>query len=155
AQDFIAKNKERPFFLYLALTTQHANNEATRVLGEGNEVPNFGSYANKDWKDTEKANAAMIERLDHGIGQAMAQLEKLKLGENTIVMISSDKGPHREGGPNYSPEFFEASGPLRGIKRSLTDGGIRVPFIVRWTGKIKAGTVSDHVGYFGDMMATF
>jgi arylsulfatase A-like enzyme len=155
AQEFIAKNKEHPFFLYLALTTPHANNEAARLLGEGNEVPNFGSYADKAWKDTEKAHASMIERLDRGVGEVMAQLDKFKLGENTLVIFSSDNGPHREGGPNYSPEFFSASGPLRGIKRSLTDGGIRVPFIVRWPGKIKAGAVSEHVGYFGDVMATF
>ena len=155
ALEFIEKNKERPFFLYLALTTPHANNERSRVLGEGNETPNFGSYADKDWNDSAKAHAAMIERLDRGVGEVTAQLEKLKLDRNTIVIFSSDNGPHREGGPNYSPEFFEASGPLRGIKRSLTDGGIRVPFIVKWPGKIKPGTVSDHVGYFGDMMATF
>lgn len=155
AQEFIAKNKERPFFLYLALTTPHANNEAARLLGEGNEVPNFGSYADRSWKDTEKAHASMIERLDRGVGEVMAQLDQLKLASNTIVIFSSDNGPHREGGPNYSPEFFTASGPLRGIKRSLTDGGIRVPFIVRWPGRIKAGAVSDHVGYFGDVMATF
>ena len=68
-------------------------------------------------------------------------------------MFSSDNGPHKEGGPQYDPTFFQASGPLRGIKRSLTDGGIRVPFIARWPGKIKPG-VSDHVGYFGDFLAT-
>jgi arylsulfatase A-like enzyme len=155
AQEFIEKNKERPFFLYLALTTPHANNERSRLLGDGNEVPNFGSYADKNWNDSEKAHASMIERLDRGVGEVTAQLEKLKLDRNTLVIFSSDNGPHREGGPNYSPEFFTASGPLRGIKRSLTDGGIRVPFIVKWPGKIKAGAVSDHVGYFGDVMATF
>jgi arylsulfatase A-like enzyme len=155
AQEFIQKNKDKPFFLYLALTTPHANNERTRVLGDGNEVPNFGSYADKDWNDSEKAHASMIERLDRGVGEVMRQLEQLKLAGNTLIMFSSDNGPHREGGPKYSPEFFAASGPLRGIKRSLTDGGIRVPFIVSWPGKIKAGVVSNHVGYFGDMMATF
>jgi arylsulfatase A-like enzyme len=155
AQEFIEKNQERPFFLYLALTTPHANNERSRVLGEGNEVPNFGSYADKPWNDSQKAHASMIERLDRGVGEVMAQLEKFKLGRNTLVIFSSDNGPHKEGGPNYDPAFFTASGPLRGIKRALTDGGIRVPFIVRWPGKIKAGAVSDHVGYFGDVMATF
>jgi arylsulfatase A-like enzyme len=155
AQEFIEKNQSRPFFLYLALTTPHANNERSRLLGDGNETPNFGSYADKNWNDSEKAHAAMIERLDRGVGEVVAQLEKLKLDRNTLVIFSSDNGPHREGGPNYNPQFFGASGPLRGIKRDLTDGGIRVPFIVKWPGKIKAGAVSDHVGYFGDMMATF
>ena len=72
-----------------------------------------------------------------------------------LVTFSSDNGAHREGGPNYDPSFFNVSGPLTGMKRSMTDGGIRVPFIARWPGKIKAGTVSNHVGYFGDMMATW
>jgi uncharacterized sulfatase len=93
--------------------------------------------------------------MDAGIGEVLAQLKKLGLDDNTVVMFSSDNGPHREGGPLQNPDFFAASGPLKGIKRSLTDGGIRVPFLVRWPGKIKAGAVSAHVGYFGDMLTTF
>jgi arylsulfatase A-like enzyme len=85
----------------------------------------------------------------------MAKLKELGLDQNTLVIFSSDNGAHREGGPDYAPEFFQASGPLTGIKRDMTEGGIRVPFIARWPGRIKAGTVSSHVGYFGDMMATF
>jgi arylsulfatase A-like enzyme len=93
--------------------------------------------------------------MDEGVGAVMKFLREQKLDENTLVMFSSDNGPHREGGPNYDPKFFTASGPLTGIKRALTDGGIRVPFLARWPGKIKAGTVSEHVGYFGDLMATW
>lgn len=152
---FIARNKDRPFFLFVSLVTPHANNERSRELGDGNEVPDYGDYAGKPWKDPVKGHAAMVSRLDRDVGRLMAQLKELNLDERTAVFFSSDNGPHREGGPDYEPNFFEASGPLRGIKRSLTDGGIRVPFLARWPGQIKPGTVSNHVGYFGDLMATW
>jgi arylsulfatase A-like enzyme len=152
---FIARNRDKPFFLFVSLVTPHANNERSREHGDGNEVPDFGDYADRPWKDAVKGHAAMVSRLDRDVGRLMAQLKELNLDERTIVFFSSDNGPHREGGPDYEPNFFEASGPLRGIKRSLTDGGIRVPFLARWPGKIKAGTVSNHVGYFGDLMATW
>ncbi len=155
ARAFIARNRARPFFLYLALTTPHANNEAARLLGDGNEVPDHHAYDKQPWNDSQKNHAAMITRMDDGIGAVMAQLRELGLDERTLVIFTSDNGPHREGGPNYAPEFFTASGPLRGIKRDLWDGGIRVPFIARWSGQIKAGTQSAHVAYFGDFMATF
>jgi arylsulfatase A-like enzyme len=155
ARAFIARNRARPFLLYLALTTPHANNEAARLLGDGNEVPDHHAYDDRPWNDSQKNHAAMITRMDDGIGAVMAQLKELALDDRTLVIFTSDNGPHREGGPNYAPEFFTASGPLRGIKRDLWDGGIRVPFIARWTGKIKAGAASAHVSYFGDFMATF
>lgn len=155
AKEFVARNREKPFFLYLSLVVPHANNERSRELGDGQEVPSYGIYADRSWPDVQKGQAAMITRMDEGIGELLAQLRQLGLDENTVVMFSSDNGPHREGGPLQNPDFFAASGPLKGIKRSLTDGGIRVPFLVRWPGKIKPGAVSDHVGYFGDMLATF
>ncbi|HEY1108406.1 MAG TPA: arylsulfatase, partial [Opitutaceae bacterium] len=153
--DFIEHNKAKPFFLFCAFVTPHANNERSRALGEGNEVPDQGIYKNKPWHDSVKNHAAMVSRLDRDVGAILAHLKKLGLDEKTLVLFSSDNGPHREGGPNYDPSFFKASGPYSGIKRSLTDGGIRVPFIARWPGVIKPGTVSEHVGYFGDMMATW
>ena len=155
AQAFVERNRDRPFFLFLSLTSPHANNERSRVLGDGNEVPDLGPYADRPWNEAQKAHAAMITRLDWDVGELLAQLRRLGLDEKTLVVFSSDNGPHREGGPSYDPAFFQASGPLAGIKRSLTDGGIRVPFIARWPGRIRPGSVSTHVGYFGALMATF
>jgi len=76
----------------------------------------------------------------------------LKLDDTTVVFFSSDNGPHQEGG--VDPKFFESSGPLRGIKRDLTEGGIRVPLLVRWPGRIKAGAVSEQVFAFWDVLPT-
>jgi arylsulfatase A-like enzyme len=149
---WVEENRDKPFFLYLAYTTPHANNEGTRGTGNGQEVPDSGIYKDKDWSEPHKGQAAMITRMDTEIGRLFALLKKLNLDDKTLVFFSSDNGAHKEGGND--PEFFDANGPLRGIKRDLTDGGIRTPFIARWSGKIKPGTVSAHVGYFGDLMAT-
>lgn len=155
AQAFVERNRAKPFFLFYSVVTPHANNERSRELGEGNEVPDQGIYADKPWPESMKNHAAMITRLDRDIGALFAKLKELGLDERTLVMFSSDNGPHKEGGPHYDPVFFTASGPFTGIKRSMTDGGIRVPFIARWPGRIPAGVVSPQVGYFGDLMATW
>ncbi len=149
ALDFIERNQEGPFFLYLALTIPHANNEAKK---EGMEVPSYGPYADEDWPDPEKGRAAMITRMDGDIGRLLARLEELDLDEKTLVMFTSDNGPHREGGAD--PDFFQSNGPLRGIKRDLYEGGIRVPLIARWPGKITAGTGTDHISAFWDFLPT-
>lgn len=149
ALDWIAKNAKNPFFLYLAFTTPHANNQAGN---KGMEVPDYGIYEDKDWPDPQKGYAAMISRMDADVGRLLDKLTKLGLDDSTIILFSSDNGPHREGGAD--PAFFKSAGPLRGFKRDLTDGGIRVPMIVRWPGKIKAGSVSDHIGGFQDVLPT-
>ena len=149
AFDFIDRSKGGPFFLYLALTIPHANNEAGK---KGMEVPDPGIYKDRDWPEPQKAHAAMITRMDADVGRLLARLKKLGLDENTIVFFSSDNGPHKEGGAD--PLFFRSSGPLRGHKRALTEGGIRVPFIARWPGKIAAGSTSDFVGAFWDLFPT-
>ncbi|WDQ17215.1 arylsulfatase [Rhodopirellula sp. P2] len=142
----------KPFFLYLSLTIPHANNEGTGMSGNGQEVPDYGIYADKDWSDQDKGQAAMITRMDSDVGRILDLLQELQIDEQTVVMFSSDNGPHNEGGHN--PKKFDPAGPLRGMKRALTEGGIRVPLIVRWPGTTPPGTVSDHIGYFGDLMAT-
>ncbi len=149
---WVEAQQANPFFLYLALTTPHANNEAGRDLKNGQEVPDLGVYAAKEWTEPNKGQAAMISRMDADIGRLFALLKKLGLDGKTLVCFSSDNGPHKEGGND--PAFFDASGGLRGIKRALYEGGIRVPFIARWPGKIAPGTTSAQVGHFSDVMAT-
>jgi len=152
ALTFVEKNKEKPFFLYLAYTIPHANNERTKAEGNGMEVPDDAPYTDKKWSQAEKNNAAMITRMDRDIGTLMKKLKELKIDDDTIVFFSSDNGPHKEGG--LDPKFFSAAGPLRGIKRDLYEGGIRIPLLARWPGKIKAGGVSDHVCAFWDFLPT-
>jgi arylsulfatase A-like enzyme len=135
ALGFIDKNKSGPFFLYLAYTIPHANNERQKKEDKGMEVPDFGPYADKDWTEGQKGHAAMIHRMDSDIGHVMKRLAELGIDKNTLVMFSTDNGPHKEGG--YDPEFFDGNGPLRGIKRDLHEGGIRVPTIARWPGRIQ------------------
>jgi len=150
AMQFVEENKEGPFFLYLAITIPHANNEAGN---KGMEVPDYGIYADKDWPEPQKGHAAMISRLDRDMGRLMRKLKDLGIEDNTVVFFTSDNGPHREGGAD--PDFFDSNGPLRGIKRDLYEGGIRVPLIARWPGKIAAGAESDHASAFWDFLPTF
>jgi len=146
---FVERHKDRPFFLYWALNVPHANNEAGR---EGIEVPDQGPFAGKDWPEQEKNFAAMILRMDRDVGRMIAKLKALGLERDTLVIFTSDNGPHQEGGHNA--DFFGSNGPLRGKKRDLYEGGIRVPAIAYWPGTVRAGTVSDHVWAFWDVPAT-
>jgi arylsulfatase A-like enzyme len=148
----VANHQDRPFFLYWNPIIPHANNERTRELKDGAHVPDYGPYALMDWPDQDKGHAAMITRMDSYVGRLLDHLQLLGLAENTLVLFTSDNGPHNES--NHDLDRFQPSGPLRGIKRSLTDGGIRVPTIAWWPGRIAPGRVSDHVAYFGDWFAT-
>jgi len=141
-----------PFFLYLPWTIPHANNEAGRVTGDGMEVPDYAPYEQEQWPTTEKGFAAMVTRMDRDVGRVMSALKEKGIDENTLVIFSSDNGPHREGG--HDPEFFGSRGGLRGIKRDFYEGGIRVPTIARWPGKIEAGAVSSQIWAFWDFLPT-
>ena len=136
---FIKKYKAEPFFLYLPYTLPHSKFE----------IPDLGEYADKPWEDDEKAYAAMVTRLDSDVGRIMALLKELNLDEKTLVFFCSDNGAASrwEG-------RFDSSGPLRGRKRDLYEGGIRVPMIARWPGKVKAGAASDQVWSFADVLPT-
>jgi uncharacterized sulfatase len=150
---WVDEQRARPFFLYLAVTIPHANNEAQAGTGDGQEVPDYGEYAKEPWPNPDKGQAAMIARLDRDVSRLLARIEEHGLAGDTLVLFSSDNGPHQEGGND--PERFDANGPFRGLKRALYEGGIRVPMIARWPGRIAPGSVSSHAGYFGDFFATF
>ena len=147
ALSFIDANKDDPFFLFLPVTIPHANNEAGK---RGMEVPELGPFANAPWPDPEKGFAAMMARLDRDVGRVRARIEKHGLAERTLILFTSDNGPHSEGG--HRSGYFNSNGPLRGQKRDLLEGGIRVPLIAWWPGKT-AGMTS-HVADFTDLMPT-
>ena len=151
ALDFLDKKGNDPFFLYLAYTIPHANNESFLINEHGMEVPDLGIYANEDWPEAKKAGAAMISRLDSYVGVLMDKLKEKGLEKETLVIFSSDNGPHQEGGWNL--DFFDSNGNLQGMKRDLYEGGIRVPFIARWPEIITPGK-TDNVATFWDFMPT-
>jgi len=146
---FVRRHAARPFFLYLSYTLPHANNERGK---EGMEVPTDAPYGDRAWPPAQRNHAAMITRLDGYVGRLLDQLRALKLENDTLVFFTSDNGPHREGGAD--PQFFASSGPLRGIKRDLYEGGIRVPMLARWPGKVPAGKVSPVPWAFWDFLPT-
>ena len=152
AIQFVRENKDKPFFLYWSMVIPHANNERSGKLGDGTEVPDLGPYADKPWPNQDKGQAAMVSRMDGYVGRMLEELKQLKLDSRTLVIFTSDNGPHNES--RHDLKRFQPSGPFSGIKRSLTDGGIRVPCIAWWPGKISAASESKHVAYFGDWMAT-
>lgn len=149
ALEFVRQNRERPFFLFFATTLPHANNEAGT---NGMEIPDLGIYRDENWPPAQRAHAAMITRMDHDVGRLLDLVDGLGLRERTLVLFTSDNGPHREGGNN--PEFNDSNGPLRGIKRDLYEGGIRVPCIVRWPGHIAPGVTTGTPGWFPDLFPT-
>ncbi len=150
--DFIKRRKSDPFFLYMAYTLPHANNELFRATGNGNQVPSDAPYSSESWTQPNKNFAAMVTRLDDGVQAILDALHRNDLDRDTLVIFTSDNGPQKEGGND--PAFFESSGPLRGIKRDLYDGGIREPMIARWPGRIKAGSVTHFAGAFWDFLPT-
>lgn len=155
ALDFINRESANPFFLYLAYTIPHANNELGRRTGNGMEVPTDAPYTNEDWTPQQKNYAAMVTRMDTDIGKIAALLKQLKIDDNTILIFTGDNGPQGTDEGGYDQALFNSSGGLRGIKRELYEGGIREPLIVSWSGKIKGGQTSDFVWASWDFLPTF
>ncbi|MBB6272294.1 arylsulfatase A-like enzyme [Pedobacter cryoconitis] len=165
ALNFIEVNKAQPFFLYLSYTLPHAglqlpvgNEDFEQYKKTFNEQP---KPIKKEWDGNgyqpqaypHAAYAAMVTTLDTYVGQVVAKLKALGLDKNTLIVFTSDNGPHREGGND--PEFFNSSGGFKGIKRSLYEGGIREPMIVYWPGKIGQGKRTQQTGAFWDFLPTF
>lgn len=165
--EFIEKNKDRPFFLFLPYVIPHAE----LVVPEDSIIRKFrGKYPEKPYKgcdpgckafrkggycsqpEPHATFAAMVYRLDVYVGQVVDKLKELGLYDNTIIVFTSDNGPHQEGGAD--PDFFNSNGGLRGYKRDVYEGGIRVPFLVVWPGVVRQGETG-FVCSFWDMMPTF
>ena len=161
AESFVRKHAEndQPFFLYLAEIIPHADldvpvDSMAQYDGKITEVTSFeGDRWYYPQEKPRTAFAGMVTRMDKDIGKLMDLLKELGIDDNTIVMFSSDNGSHTEGGAD--PEFFGSNGPFTGHKRDFFEGGIRTPFIVRWPGKIQAGSESEHISAFWDIMPTF
>lgn len=159
ALDFIRRHKDQPFFLYGAFTLPHAevavpDDSLAEYRGKWPEPKPFaGAKTYKAQKEPRAVRAAMITRFDRDVGRIMDLLDELKIADRTLVIFTSDNGPITAGGQD--PEFFDSNGPLRDLKFTLYEGGIRVPFIARWKGKIAAGQDSPHLGDFADMFPTF
>ncbi len=166
ALEFVEANKDRPFFMFYPIVQPHAEMVAPekymakyrgkfspekpfKGVDDGPEFrkADYGSQA-----EPHAAFAAMVETVDEDIGELMAKLEELGIADNTLVIFTSDNGPHQEGGHN--PDYFNSNGGLRGHKRDLYEGGIRVPMMARWPGKIPAGAVTDHPSAFQDVLPT-
>ena len=149
---FIRENREQPFLLHVHWTIPHANNEGGRVHGDGMEVPDYGPYEDRDWENTSKGQAAMVTWMDRDVGRLVGLLRELKIDRRTLVVFTSDNGPHSEGGHKH--EVFDANGPLRGFKRDLYEGGIRVPTIAWWPGVVEPGTTCSEPLAFWDFLPT-
>jgi arylsulfatase A len=154
---FIEANKERPFFLFLPFTIPHVAiqvpEDSMEPYKDWEEKPYWGDKGYLPHPRPRAGHAAQISRMDRSVGRIFDLLAKLGLDENTIVIFSSDNGSiDRVGGHDLA--FFEGNGALRGEKGQLYEGGIRVPFIARWPGKIKAGTTSDVPIAFWDVLPT-
>eukprot|EP01102_Stenamoeba_stenopodia_P011613 TRINITY_DN3588_c0_g1_i2.p1 TRINITY_DN3588_c0_g1~~TRINITY_DN3588_c0_g1_i2.p1 ORF type:complete len:481 (-),score=66.13 TRINITY_DN3588_c0_g1_i2:81-1523(-) len=144
---------EDPFFLYLAYTVPHAGGWTTDNEESGSPVSYLADYVDPTWPTVEQDHASMITNyLDRDVGRLMALLDELGLGNDTIVFFASDNGASNEGGHNYM--FFRSSGPLRGYKRYLYEGGIRSPSLVRWRGKVPENSTSDFYWAFWDFLPT-
>ena len=163
---FIENHKDTSFFLFIPTVLPHAElqgpddeyyrqyeNAFDETPHRGNDYGGEATVAGYASVARPRATfAAMVSRMDAYVGQVLDKLDELGLTDHTLVIFSSDNGPHQEGGAD--PDFFNSAGGFRGVKRDVYEGGIRTPFIVRWPNHIAAGSVSDHIGAFWDIMPT-
>lgn len=157
ALNFVRENKEQPFFLYYAAVQPHADMIAPPEYmkahrGKYDPDPPYKEQYYKGQDHPHAAFAAMVNVLDDYVGEITAELNQLGIADNTLIIFTSDNGPHVEGG--HDPEYFDSNGIYKGTKRDLYEAGIRVPMIASWPNKIDAGTESDHVSAFWDFMPT-
>lgn len=166
ALKFLEANKDTTFFMYYPSVIPHAElfaPEADMAQFRGKFLPEkafdgvdegetykLGPYGSQP--ESHAAFAAMVTILDRQVGEIISKLKDLGLDKNTIVIFTSDNGPHLEGGAD--PDYFDSNGPLKGYKRDVYEGGIRSPFIAWWPGKIEPGTVSTHISAFWDFFPT-
>lgn len=167
ALKFIDDNKDKPFFLYYPSIIPHAElaapeNYMVKHVGKYEpEKAYVGTDGGPDYRDgkyesqkyTHAAYAAMINLLDDQVGEIVKKIKDLGLENNTIIIFTSDNGPHKEGGAD--PDYFDSNGILRGYKRDLYEGGIRVPMIAKWKDRIKEGSTTNHISAFWDVLPTF
>jgi arylsulfatase A-like enzyme len=172
ALKFIEGNKDKPFFMYYPHIMPHAEiiipegELMEKYRGRFKETAFVNDRPGADYGDEHfdvkyyssqpeprATYAAMVSLLDKHVGEVLSKLKELGIEDNTMVIFTSDNGPHTEGGAD--PGFFNSSGGLRGVKRDLYEGGIRVPMIARWPNHIKEGLKSDHISAFWDVMPTF
>jgi len=166
AMRFVEDNKDQPFFCYYAIVQPHAEMFAPeeymrkyrgKFLPESSykgtdDGPDFRKFAYGSQPEAHAAFAAMVNCIDDYVGDIIAKLKELGIDDNTLIIFTSDNGPHQEGG--HDPAYFNSNGSQRGLKRDLYEGGIHVPMIARWPGIVKEGAVSDHLSAFWDMMPT-
>jgi arylsulfatase A-like enzyme len=158
ARWFIREHASEPFFLYLPFPVPHAalqvpEDSLEEYADAFEETPYLGDQGYLPHPKPRAAYAAMVTRMDREIGSILDLLESLGLDEDTLVLFTSDNGPTFNGGTDS--DFFESTAGLRGLKTQLWEGGIRVPLVARWPGKIPAGTVSDLPSAFWDFLPTF
>ncbi|HUT46069.1 MAG TPA: arylsulfatase [Sedimentisphaerales bacterium] len=157
ALKFIRTNKNRPFFLYVPFTIPHMalqvpEDSLAEYRGKWPDPPYKGDKGYFAHPDPRACYAAMVTRMDKDVGRIMSLLKDLALDDNTLVIFTSDNGPTFNGGSDSA--FFESAKPLRGLKASVYEGGIRVPYIARWPGRIKAASTSNHISAFWDFLPT-
>lgn len=164
---FIRNQADRPFFAFLSYTIPHAELVLPQDAVYQRYCELIPAEDDKPWAEKDPtrrgaygaaerplaAFASMVTRLDRFAGEVMDLVDSLGIAGNTIIIFTSDNGPHREGGAN--PDYFDSYGPYRGIKRDLYEGGIRCPMIIRCPGHIAQGSINDHQLAFWDMMPTF